>query len=350
VSQPFSPGRTLGNDAAPRVSLVGAGPGDPELITVKAVKRLGQADVVLYDRLVPKALFAHCRPDAVLYDVGKVPGLPRNSQGDISKLLVDLAQRGLRVVRLKGGDSFVFGRGGEEALSLAEAGIAFEVVPGISSAIAGPALAGIPVTHRGLASGVSIVTAAGDGGADLPDETLAAYAKTPGTLVFLMGVERLAHLVEGLLRHGRLENEPAALVRAASTDEQRCLVAPLGELCERAAAAGIRPPAVLVLGRVLELQPILGQPDVGVPTEALLASLAQLPEVQDEVAAALTRREQEVLRLAADGRTTRAIADHLRIRPKTAEHHRANAMAKLGLRGQTELVKYAIRSGLVAAA
>lgn len=241
------------------MSLVGAGPGDPELLTLRAVRRLEAADAVVYDRLVASAVFVHCRPSVALHDVGKAPGGPAPRQEAISALLVRLGQRGLRVVRLKGGDPFVFGRGGEEALALAAAGVPFEVVPGVSSALAAPAAAGIPVTHRGLASAVTIATGHGEGGAEIAEADLAALARAPGTLVFLMAVERLGRITSALLAHGRAADEPAALVRWATTPEQVLLAAPLAEIAARAERARLRPPAVLVVGPTVGLAERIGE-------------------------------------------------------------------------------------------
>jgi uroporphyrin-III C-methyltransferase / precorrin-2 dehydrogenase / sirohydrochlorin ferrochelatase len=233
------------------VSLVGAGPGDPELLTVRAVERLRRADAVVYDRLIPDRVLALCRPDAELYDVGKVPGCHGQTQADINALLVRLGASGRRVVRLKGGDPYVFGRGGEEALALIEAGIPWEVVPGVSAALAAPAAAGIPVTHRGRAAAVTIATGHCAAGSD--DHDWAALARTRGTLVFLMGVGRLERIAEQLLAHGRAPDEPAAVVEWATTPRQRTHTAALADIARVARAAGARAPAVLVVGPTVAL-------------------------------------------------------------------------------------------------
>ncbi|MDQ3856682.1 MAG: uroporphyrinogen-III C-methyltransferase [Chloroflexota bacterium] len=241
------------------VSLVGAGPGDPELLTLKGLRRLEEADAVVHDRLVPRELLGYCRTGAELYDVGKAPGLPSPTQLEINALLVRLGLDGQRVVRLKGGDPFVFGRGGEEALALAEAGVPFEIVPGVSSALAAPAAAGIPVTHRGVAGAVTIAT--GHERAGAPDggtHDWEALARTRGTLVFLMAVEHLETIVESLLEHGRAPDEPAALVRQGTTEEQTLLTGPLKEIHTLALASGLTPPAVLVVGPTVGLAGALG--------------------------------------------------------------------------------------------
>jgi len=253
------------------VSLVGAGPGDPELLTLRALRRLQAADAVVFDRLIAAELLDHCPPDARRYDVGKIPGQHgRGRQEEINALLIQLGQEGLRVVRLKGGDPFVFGRGGEEALALAEADIPFEIVPGISSAFAAPAAAGIPVTHRGLAASVTVLTGHSAGGAEHDWATL---ARLRGTLVFLMAVENLERIVERLLTHGRPDHEPAALVRWGTTPEQQIVSAPLGEIVAAARAACLEPPAVLVIG----------------PTVAIAQEIAAVAVSPHQVAFAVNR-------------------------------------------------------------
>ncbi len=247
------------------VSLVGAGPGDPELLTVRGLRRIQAADAVVHDRLVAAEVLAQCRPDAERYDVGNVPGGHAHRQAEIDALLVRLARAGKRVVRLKGGDPFVFGRGGEEALALVAAGIPFEVVPGVTSALAAPASAGIPVTHRGLARSVTIAT--GRLGARSGDEEhdWEALAKLGGTLVFLMAVERLEQIVGQLLGYGRPPGEPAAMVRWATTARQETLLAPLGEIVQATRARGLQPPAVLVVGPSVALAATLGRAAGGAP-------------------------------------------------------------------------------------
>ena len=234
------------------VSLVGAGPGDPELLTLRALRRLQAADAVVHDRLVATDVLDNCRPDAERYDVGKAPGHHAWEQDEINALLIRLAREGRRVVRLKGGDPFVFGRGGEEALALADANVPFEIVPGVSSALAVPAVVGIPVTHRGLAPSVTIAT--GHARASRGDEhDWDALAHTRGTLVFLMAVENLEHVVEQLLNHGRPASEPAALIESGTTPAERTVTASLGRIAEAARREKIAAPAVLVVGQVVGL-------------------------------------------------------------------------------------------------
>jgi uroporphyrin-III C-methyltransferase len=230
------------------VYLVGAGPGDPRLITLRGAEVLQNADVVVYDRLVSPALLGLAPIRAERVDAGKEPsGEGAARQEEINATLVDRATRGKRVVRLKGGDPFVFGRGGEEAIALAAAGIPFEIVPGVSSAFAAPAAAGIPVTHRGVASSVAVLTATLAGGAD------ADLSSTADTLVVLMASGRLSATCEALVRRGRHPDEPAALIQWATTSQQRSVAGTLSGLPALAADAGIGAPATLVVGRVVDV-------------------------------------------------------------------------------------------------
>ena len=252
--QPSPRGR---GSVAGLVSLVGAGPGDPELLTLRAVQRLQAADVVVHDRLVGLRVLEHAAPGAECIDVGKTPGGGGPTQTEINALLVELGRQGRRVVRLKGGDPFVFGRGGEEALALSRAGVPFEIVPGISSALAAPAAAGIPVTHRGLSASLTVVN-----GHDADQHDWSALARSAGTLVFLMAVEHLEEIVDRLVSHGRPADEPAAVVQWATTPRQRTVSAPLRDIAAVARSEGLEPPAVLVVG----------------PTVALSRALREAPE------------------------------------------------------------------------
>jgi uroporphyrin-III C-methyltransferase len=234
------------------VSLVGAGPGDPELLTLKALRRLQNADAVVHDRLVSAEILAYVPGHAELFDVGKTPHRTGPTQAEIEALLIRLARRGRRVVRLKGGDPFVFGRGGEEALALAREGIPFEVVPGISAALAAPAAAGIPVTQRGLSSSVTFTT--GHGG---EPHNWQALAQAGGTLVFLMAVEHLEDIVANLLAHGRPADEPAVMVQWATTPRQLTVAAPLQDIVAESRRANLGPPAVLIVGPTAALSPQL---------------------------------------------------------------------------------------------
>ena len=245
-------GRTGAGGAT--VHLVGAGPGDPGLLTVRAVELIAAADVVLYDRLIPQEALRHARADAVLVYVGKQGGGPQMPQQEIDRLLVEHGRSGRRVVRLKGGDPLVFGRGGEEALVLREAGVAFEIVPGVTAGVAAPAYAGIPVTHRELASGVAFVTGHED--PEKPESMLdwAALARFPGTLVFYMGVRALPRIAERLQAEGRPADEPVAVIERGTLPGQRTLVATLADVAERAAEGRIRAPAVTLVGPVVALR------------------------------------------------------------------------------------------------
>jgi uroporphyrin-III C-methyltransferase len=224
------------------VALVGAGPGDPGLITVRGLELLRACDVLVYDRLVAAELLDEAPADAV-----RIPH-EGHEQEEVDRLLVSLGTAGLDVVRLKGGDPFVFGRGGEEAVALARAGVPFEVVPGVSALAAVPAAAGIPITHRGLAAQVTLVAGRGADGAE-PDYE--ALARAPGTLVVFMGLRRLKVLAASLIAAGKAADTPAAVISSGTLPEQRVVTAPLGELAE--AAAGFRSPALVVIGDVVSL-------------------------------------------------------------------------------------------------
>jgi uroporphyrinogen III methyltransferase/synthase len=221
---------------------------------VRAAELIARADVILHDRLIPAEALAGARPDAEVLYVGKQGGGRQVPQEETQRLLVERARAGRTVVRLKGGDPFVFGRGGEEALVCLEAGIAFEVVPGITAGVAAPAYAGIPVTHRELASGVAFVTGHEDPAK--PDSALdwPALAAFPGTLVFYMGVRALPRIAEQLVAGGRPADEPVAVVERGTLPGQRTLVATLSDVAERAAAEGVRAPAITLVGPVAELR------------------------------------------------------------------------------------------------
>ncbi|HTG47871.1 MAG TPA: uroporphyrinogen-III C-methyltransferase [Actinomycetota bacterium] len=232
------------------VYLVGAGPGDPKLLTLRGAEVLGIADVVVFDRLVAPALLDLAPAGAERIYVGKEPTRVAMPQPEIDALLVERASAGETVVRLKGGDPFVFGRGGEEALACARAGVPFEVVPGVSAALAAPAAAGIPVTHRGVARSFAVVTGSTAHG-DAVD--LCELATATDTLVILMAAGRLAETCAALIEAGRDPAEPAAIVQWATTGEQRSVVTTLADLPERAAEVPIGPPATIVVGAVAAL-------------------------------------------------------------------------------------------------
>jgi uroporphyrin-III C-methyltransferase len=236
------------------VSLVGAGPGDPELLTIKGLRRLRAADVVIYDALVNEDLLRECRADAELIYAGKRAGQHCASQSAINALLVEKARAGLQVVRLKGGDPFVFGRGGEEAEALQEAGVGWEVVPGVTSAIGAPAYAGIPVTHRAAASSVAFVTGHENPAREETRIDWRALAQGIDTLVFLMGIGKLAYIVEQLIAHGRAGDTPAAVIRWGTTPQQETVTGTLATIAAAVERAGLTPPALVVVGEVVRLR------------------------------------------------------------------------------------------------
>jgi uroporphyrin-III C-methyltransferase len=236
------------------VWLVGAGPGDPGLLSLLALAALRQADVVVYDALVDERILALARPEAVRDFAGKRGGRPSPRQPDISERLVRLAQEGRRVLRLKGGDPFVFGRGGEEALALVAAGIPFRVVPGITAAIGGLAYAGIPATHRSINSAVTFVTGHASDGA-LPDGLdWPALARGAPVLVFYMALKHLDAIARRLIAAGRSPDEPVAVVSKATTPAQRVLETTLARAAADVAAAGIEPPAIVAVGEAVRLR------------------------------------------------------------------------------------------------
>ena len=240
-----------------KVFLVGAGPGDPDLLTRKAERVIKDANVVLYDKLVDDRIVALVPHGTELLDVGKDPDRHKVPQHKINELLVRYARQGKTVVRLKGGDPFVFGRGGEEAEELMRHGVDVEIVPGISSAVAVPAYAGIPVTHRDYASSVTIITGHEAAGNRLQWEVL---AQLDGTLVVLMGVGTLAENVSNLVARGKDAQTPAAIIAQGTTPRQKVVVGTLSDIARKAKEADLKAPAVLIIGDVVKLKHIL-QPD-----------------------------------------------------------------------------------------
>lgn len=238
------------------VSLVGSGPGDPGLITVKGMRRLREADVVIFDRLAAPELISNVSAEVELIDAGKQPGNPGLGQEEINRLLIEKARAGKRVVRLKGGDPFVFGRGGEEALACARAGIRFEVVPGVTSGIAAPAYAGIPVTHRGVSTSVTLVTGHEENSRDAV--IWGELARTHGTLVLMMSVASLPEISAALIEGGLGPATPAAAIEWGTRPSQRVIIASLGDLPERATEARLRAPAAIVVGDVVSLRAEIG--------------------------------------------------------------------------------------------
>jgi uroporphyrinogen III methyltransferase / synthase len=281
-----------------RVWLVGAGPGDPGLVTLRAVEALALADVVLYDRLANEELLACAPASALRLFAGKEPGRHAMTQDAINAALVEHALAGRRVVRLKGGDPFVFGRGGEEAEALRAAGVPFEIVPGVTSAIAGAAYAGIPVTHREVASSFAVVTGHEDPARAATRVDWAALAQGPDTLVILMGVGNLAEIADRLLAGGRAAETPAAIVEQATTPRQRTIIATLGSLARVAAAQQATSPALLIVGEVVRLRerlawferrPLFGKRVLVTRTREQASGLKQM----------LTERGAEVIELPA---------------------------------------------------
>lgn len=241
----FSPGH---------VWLVGAGPGDPGLMTLNALHALAQADVIVYDALVHEACLSLARPETIMEYAGKRGGKPSPKQRDISLRLVAMAREGKRVLRLKGGDPFVFGRGGEEALTLAENGVPFRIVPGITAGIGGLAYAGIPVTHRDTNHNVTFLT--GHDATGLMPEAIdwAGIARSSPVIVMYMAMKHIETITTRLIAEGRSPHEPMAFVSDASTERQRVLETTLGSAVEDIAASGMEPPCVVVVGEVVRLR------------------------------------------------------------------------------------------------
>jgi uroporphyrinogen III methyltransferase/synthase len=237
-----------------RVSLVGGGPGDPGLITVRGLERLRQADVVVYDRLVDRRLLAEAQPGAELIYVGKLANRHTLRQSEINSLLVAKAREGKAVVRLKGGDPFVFGRGGEEAEELVSAGIPFEIVPGVTSAVAVPAYAGIPLTHRAYSSSFSVITGHEDPTKPSSRLDWQKLATGTDTLVCLMGVQNLSNIIENLVHYGRSPETPVALIRWGTWPDQETLVGTLATIMDLADGRDFGPPAIAVIGDVVRLR------------------------------------------------------------------------------------------------
>lgn len=237
-----------------KVYIVGAGPGDPELITVKAGRLLGEADVVIYDRLVSEELLGYIRSGAERIFVGKEIAFHSIPQDDINRLIIEKAKGGKKVVRLKGGDPYIFGRGSEEAQALSEAGIPFEVVPGITAASGLASYAGIPLTDRRLSSAVTFITGHKTGGGDLSAINWDALAALNHTLVFYMGIKNLKAITSNLMEHGFSPLTPAAVVRRATLPDQKTVTGALSDIAELTYNHNIHPPALLIVGEVVNLR------------------------------------------------------------------------------------------------
>jgi uroporphyrinogen III methyltransferase / synthase len=265
------------------VYLVGAGPGDPGLMTARSLELIAAADAIFYDRLIPPGALTGARGEAELVYVGKQPGVPSVPQEEIGERLIAAAREGKSVVRLKGGDPFVFGRGGEEGEALREAGVEFEVVPGVTAGVAATAYAGIPVTHRDDASAVAFVTGHEDPEKEETALDWEALARFPGTLVFYMGVKRLAKNAAALIAAGRNPEEPAAAIERGTWPGQRTVEATLGTIAEAVAREQVRAPALIVVGEVarrrqqlawLERRPLHGRRVVVTRARAQASGLA----------------------------------------------------------------------------
>lgn len=239
-------------DTAGKVYLVGAGPGSPDLLTVKAFNLLRKAEVVVYDYLIDPDVLAHVPAEAERFYAGKVGGGNQTPQDQINRLLIQKARQGKQVVRLKGGDPFLFGRGGEEARALSAARIPFEIVPGISSALAVPAYAGIPVTHRGLSSSVAIVSAARAGDGEFSSQLRSARAAD--TILVLMGVTHIRCIAAELIANGRSANTPVAVIRWGTYETQQTVVGSLMNIADLVEREGLLAPAVIVIGEVVRLR------------------------------------------------------------------------------------------------
>jgi uroporphyrin-III C-methyltransferase / precorrin-2 dehydrogenase / sirohydrochlorin ferrochelatase len=247
MQQALTNARVAAGPSSGEVYLIGVGPGDPDLLTLRAQQLLQQADVLLHDRLVPEVILDRARRDALRINVGKTPGSHEHTQASINQLLVDHARRGLRVARVKGGDPFVFGRGGEELRVLREAGIPVVVVPGITASLGAAASAGIPLTQRGISQVLTLVTGTG---ADSASLNWSALAQKNHTLVFYMSAAQIETITAKLLQHGLPALHPAVLLERATLPDERVIVSNLGELAQVAAAAQLRSPTLLLVGEV----------------------------------------------------------------------------------------------------
>lgn len=233
-----------------KIALVGAGLGDPELLTIKGLRKIEQADVVVYDRLINPAILNACKADCEKIYVGKKPNYHPVPQDKIEEIMIEKARQGLNIVRLKSGDPYVFGRGGEEGSALKEAGIAFEVIPGITSSIGGLTYAGIPITHRNLSASFHVYTGHLNDSSQAIDWSIAA--RTEGTLVFLMGMSGLQEITKKLMSNGKDKNTPVAIIQWASRKQQKTVVGTLETIFKQAQAAELEPPSLIVIGQVVK--------------------------------------------------------------------------------------------------
>jgi uroporphyrinogen III methyltransferase/synthase len=356
------------------VHLVGAGPGDPGLITRRGAEVLGRAEVVVYDHLVHSRLVDLAPPGAERIDAGKRAGHCAIPQAEINALLVEHARRGRRVVRLKGGDPLVFGRGGEEAESLRAAGVPFAIVPGVTAAVGAGAYAGFPVTHRAEASAVAFVTGHGDPLAGSNRLDWDALARFPGTLAIYMGVSRLAAVAEALIARGLSPDTPAALVQWATLPRQRTVVATLGTLADRAAEAGLGAPALALIGRIVarraelswfEALPLFGRRVVvtrprdeaqraaetleALGAEALIAPTVEIAPLDDlaPLDAALDRLGEFDWLVFTSGNGVRATLDRLLARGRDLRALGGVRLAAIGPATAEALAAYHLRADLI---
>ena len=301
------------------VYLVGAGPGDPGLLTLAGHSALARAQIVIYDHLVNARLLEHAPQAAERIYVGKESAAHTFDQGQINQLMIDRARGGAVVVRLKGGDPFVFGRGGEEALSLTQAGVHFQVIPGVTAGIAAAAYAGIPVTHRGLAGAVALVTGHAASGEEASAIDYHSLARFDGTLVFYMAVANMEAICRGLIEGGLASDTPAAIIRWGTMPNQEVLTDHIGGIAAKAVQAGIRPPAVLVVGKTVslreqikwfELRPLYGQrivvtravtarPELTDELERLGAEVIEIPAIRFEPPADIAAIDRAIADLAS---------------------------------------------------
>jgi uroporphyrinogen III methyltransferase / synthase len=312
-------------DHSGTVYLVGAGPGDPGLVTKRALDLIERADVIVHDRLIPPQLLKRAREDAELVYAGKEPGSKALEQSEINALLVERAGEGKDVVRLKGGDPFVFGRGGEEAEALVQAGVRYQVVPGVTAGVAATAYAGIPVTHRDAASAVAFVTGHED--ADKVDSSLDwhALAAFPGTLVFYMGVRNLTEIAERLMENGRPPDQLAAVIERGSLPGQRTVTAQLAEIAQHAATVRIRAPAVTVVGDVASLRERLAWFELA-PLHGKRVAVTRARAQASTLAARLSELGADVIELPS-----------IRIKPRLGDAAVAEAARAIG-NGEYEVV------------
>ena len=282
-----------------KVFLVGAGPGDPGLLTARALELLASADVVIHDRLIPAGALDGVRPDAELLYVGKEGGGEQVPQEETNRLLVAKAREGRTIVRLKGGDPFVFGRGGEEAQLLREEGIAYEIVPGVTAGVAAPAYAGVPVTHRGLAPAVAFVTGHEDPAKPETQLDWPGLAGFPGTLVFYMGVRALPRIAEQLIAAGRPADEPVVIVERGTLPRQRAVHGTLATIADRASEAGVRPPSITLVGPVAALGEELAWLDAARPLAGKRVAVTRARAQASALAARLRALGAEVVEAPA---------------------------------------------------